>query len=248
MLNDVDVSTRLRPRGDSESHVSAEQALDLVADNALLRAALAKSKGAGVRRDLITQELQHRMGNLLTVVQAIARQTFASADAASVDAFGARMRALAAAQKVLIDSETRVASIRQVVADALAPHCADGAKVRISGPDMALDGRRAHALTLALHELATNAAKYGALSTETGWIEIAWSDVAGQFDFLWREHDGPSVLPPTRRGFGSTLVSRNLSLAFAGKVDLDFNHTGVTCRLRAASASTSENAKHGDAI
>jgi len=248
MLNDVDRSTRLLPRGDSGSHISAELALDLVADNALLRAALAESEGAGVRRDLIAQELQHRMGNLLTVVQAIARQTFALADAASVDAFGARMRALAAAQKVLIDSETCAASIRQVVADALAPHCADGAQIRISGPDMALDGRRAHALTLALHELATNAAKYGALSADNGWVEIAWSDAAGQFDFLWREHDGPPVAPPTRRGFGSTLVNRNLGLAFVGKVDLDFNPTGVTCRLRAASASPSENIKHGDDI
>ena len=236
MLNDAGGSTRLRARGDDGSHISAELALDLVADNALLRAALAKSEGAGVRRDLIAQELQHRMGNLLTVVQAIARQTFAPADAASVEAFGARMRALAAAQKVLIDSETRAASIRQIVEDALAPHCADGAQVRVSGPDMPLDGRRAHAMTLALHELATNASKYGALSTETGWIEIAWSDAAGVFDFLWREHDGPLVVAPTRHGFGSTLVNRNLGLAFAGKVELDFDPSGVTCRLRAASA------------
>ena len=248
MLNDVYGSMRSRMRPDSGSDISAELALDLVADNALLREALAVSEGAGVRRELIAQELQHRMGNLLTVVQAIARQTFASADAASVDAFGARMRALAAAQKVLIDSETRAASIRHVVMDALAPHCADGAQIRVSGPEVALDGRRAHALTLALHELATNAAKYGALSVDDGWIEIAWSDAAGLFDFLWREHDGPPVAPPTRRGFGSTLVNRNLGLAFAGKVDLDFNPTGVTCRLRAASASASASLRHGDDI
>lgn len=248
MLNEVDGPTRSHARRGGESPISAALALDLVADNALLRAALAKSEGAGVRRDLIAQELQHRMGNLLTVVQAIARQTFASADATCIEAFSARMRALATAQKVLIDSETRAASILGVVREALAPHCTDGERIRISGPEMALDGRRAHALTLALHELATNAAKYGALSTEAGWVEIAWTDATGLFDFLWREHDGPRVVPPTRRGFGSTLVNRNLSIAFAGESDLDFNPAGVTCRLRAASASTSELPRRGDGI
>lgn len=245
MLNDADGSTLSRTREDKDQ-LAAELALELVADNALLRAALAKSEGAGVRRELISQELQHRMGNLLAVVQAIARQTFASADAAAVEAFAARMRALAAAQKLLIDSETRAASIHRVVVDAVVPHCADGDRIRITGPEVALDGRRAHALTLALHELATNAAKYGALSMEHGWIEIAWTDAGGQFEFLWREHDGPPVIPPTRHGFGSTLVNRNLGIAFAGKVKLAFEPAGVTCHLRAASAITENSTTHGD--
>lgn len=242
MFDDVDGSTRR----DSERLMSAELALDLEVDNALLRAALASSEGAGERRELIAQELLHRMGNLLTVVQAIARQTFASADAASVEAFGARMRALAAAQKVLIDSEKRPASIHQVVANALAPHRADGARIEIAGPGIHLDGRRAHGLTLALHELATNAVKYGALSTERGWVEIVWSDIAGHFEFMWQEHDGPAVVAPTRYGFGSTLVNRNLAIAFAGKVDLRFDPAGVVCRLFAASGLTTLSSKHGD--
>ncbi len=103
-----------------------ELPMDLEEENALLRAALARSEGAGVRRDLITQELKHRIGNLLSVVQAVARQTFKDADAAKVDDFSARLLALGAAQKLLIDSETRSAKIAEVVAMALAPHCIDG--------------------------------------------------------------------------------------------------------------------------
>jgi two-component sensor histidine kinase len=208
--------------------------IDLVADNAQLRAALALAEGAGLRRDLITQELKHRIGNLLTVVQAIARKTFATVDAASVVDFNARLRALATAQALLIDSETRAAMLSEVVRAAVAPHSATEDQFRVSGVDLPLDGRRAHALTLALHELATNAAKYGALSVEGGWIEIAWSDIDGAFDLLWREHDGPPVTAPTRKGFGSRLITANLGVAFLGSADLRFNATGVECQLRGA--------------
>jgi two-component sensor histidine kinase len=219
---------------------------DLDADNALLRAALARSEDAGVRQDLVARELQHRMGNLLAVVQAIARQTFRLADPESRDTFSARLRALAAAQKLLIDSETRITSIREVVMEGLAPHCSEGDRARISGPEVALDGLRAHALTLALHELATNAAKYGALSVARGWIEVTWTDAEGHLDFSWREHDGPPVNTPARRGFGSMLVSRNLASAFGGEVDLAFNAGGVTCRLHAASIPAGDTNNTGD--
>ncbi len=223
------------PNGQQGSALPPPEILiDLVADNAQLREALALLEGAGVRRDLITQELKHRIGNLLTVVQAIARKTFASADAASVVDFNARLRALAAAQALLIDSETQAAMLCDVVRGALAAHCTEGDRCKISGPNLPLDGRRAHALTLALHELATNAAKYGALSIEGGWIEIVWTDSDGQFDFLWREHDGPPVTPPTREGFGSRLITTNLGVAFLGEAELRFNAIGLECQLRGA--------------
>jgi len=208
--------------------------IDLEAENAVLRAALARSEGAGVRRDLITQELKHRIGNLLSVVQAVARQTFKEADAASVTDFTSRLLALGAAQKLLIDSETRAADMTEVVSQALAPHCIDGQRATIKGPVVALDGRRAHGLTLALHELATNAAKYGALSVDNGWVEVEWTIDGGQLDFLWSEHGGPLATAPTRRGFGTRLITRNLGLAFKGEVDLSFKETGVQCRLTAS--------------
>jgi two-component sensor histidine kinase len=118
-----------------------------------------------------------------------------------------------------------------VVRQALAPHCADGDRAVISGPDIALDGRRAHALTLALHELATNAAKHGALAVDGGWIEVMWTRVSDQLEFIWREHDGPVVTAPTRQGFGTMLITRNMAVAFGGKVDLGFLTGGVECRL-----------------
>jgi len=231
MLNRQDTATEPRERQNGIRHLPPELAIDLEADNVMLRAALASSASADLRRDLITRELKHRIGNLLAVVQAVARHTFRNADVASVEDFNARLLALAAAQSLLIESETRPAMMAEVVSSTLAPHCSDGDRAKISGPDVALDGRRAHALTLALHELATNAAKYGALSTDSGWIEISWTQDTGALSFLWREHGGPAVITPERRGFGSMLISRNLGLAFGGKVDLDFNVDGLTCRL-----------------
>lgn len=233
MPNGQDTATEPRKRSNGIRHFPPELAIDLEADNVMLRAALANSASADLRRDLITQELKHRIGNLPAVVQAVARHTFKDAAPTSIEDFNARLLALAAAQTLLIESETRPAMMAEVLSSALAPHCSDGDRAKISGPEVALDGRRAHALTLALHELATNAAKYGALSTDTGWIDISWTVENGALCLMWREHDGPSVIPPERRGFGSTLISRNLGLAFGGKVDLDFNADGLTCRLLA---------------
>jgi len=231
MPQELQTAVELRKLPKPEHYLEPVLAINLEADNILLRAALASSASADVRRDLITQELKHRIGNLLAVVQAIARHTFRNADAASVDDFNARLLALAAAQKLLIDSETRAASMVEVVTSTLAPHCANGDRAKISGPEVALDGRRAHALTLALHELATNAAKHGALSTDNGWIEIVWTLEHGSLSLVWREHDGPPVSTPKRGGFGTTLITRNLGLAFGGKADLEFHKDGLVCRL-----------------
>jgi len=221
-------------RSNGRRHLPPELAIDLEADNALLRAALAQSVGAGVQRDLVSEELKHRIGNLLAVVQAVARHTFKEADPASLDTFGTRLHALAAAQKLLIETETRPATMADVVRDAVAPHCSEGDRAAISGPEVALDGRRAHALTLALHELATNAAKYGALSNDGGGITVSWTHDAGVLDFTWCEHGGPSVTAPDRKGFGSALISRSLGSAFAGEVSIMFHKAGVECRLHAA--------------
>ena len=209
----------------------ATSIFDLAADNAYLREALAVAEGAGVRRELITQELTHRIGNLLAVVGAIARKTFRDADPVAVEDFAARLNALAAAQRILIDSETSAAMLGEVVAATLGAHVID--RCRIAGPDVQLDGARAHALTLALHELATNAAKYGALSVDGGWVEVEWTKAGDQFDFHWRERGGPAVTTPTRSGFGSQLITHNLGAAFAGDVTLSFDADGVECRLQA---------------
>jgi two-component sensor histidine kinase len=147
--------------------------------------------------------------------------------------FTARLGALAAAQAILIDAETKPAMLSDVVRDALAPHLTADNRSIVSGEAVAITGRHAHALTLALHELATNSIKYGALSVRGGLLEILWTFVDGELDFLWRESNGPPVMTPTRIGFGSSLITQNLKAAFAGALDLSFKSSGVECRLRA---------------
>ncbi|GAM96429.1 sensor histidine kinase [alpha proteobacterium U9-1i] len=202
-----------------------------MAENTGLRAALALAEGTSIQRELVSQELKHRIGNLITVVQAMARKTFRDADIARVDDFTARLSALAAAQTILIDAESKPAMLSDVVRLALAAHNDD--RIIVAGPEIILNGRQAHALTLALHELATNAVKYGALSNEGGAVEIVWSKANDKLDFLWRERSGPLVSKPTRTGFGTSLVTLNLTTAFDGVVDLSFEPSGVECRLRA---------------
>lgn len=213
--------------------------IDLVAENAGLRAALASSEAAGVQRELVSQELKHRIGNLITVIQAMARRTFRDADVARVADFNARLGALAAAQALLIDAETKAAMLSHVLREALAAHASHNDRFVISGPDVALGGRQAHALTVALHELATNAAKYGALSVAPGVVEISWTEANGELNFTWRERGGPLVVPPTRTGFGTSLLTTNLKAAFAGFVDLTFEPEGVRCHLRAPTPAAS---------
>jgi len=221
------------PTGSALAIFEPEVLIDLAAENAELRAALALSEGAGVARELVTKELAHRIGNLVTVIQAVARKSFRDADAARVEDFNARLSVIAAAQKLLIETETRPALLVDVVSEALAPHCVIGDRCRVSGPQVTLNGRRAHALMLALHELATNAAKYGALSVDAGWVEVDWRCERDQLVLCWRERSGPAVTAPTRRGFGSSLITLNLRAAFSGSVDLSFEPDGVQCLLRA---------------
>jgi two-component sensor histidine kinase len=232
---------RLAARRQGRRMRRPELIVDFEAENVLLRAALALSEGDSERRKIVTQELKHRIGNLLTVVSAVARQTFNDATPQKLADFCARLHALAAAQKLLIDSERRAAPLDEIVRDALAAHYPSGGGANLSGPQLPLNGRRAHALTLALHELATNAVKYGALSVEEGWIEVSWEHTDLGLDLVWREHGGPPVAQPTRRGFGSLLITRNLGVAFGGKVDLTFHASGVECRLRAPASDQSSS-------
>lgn len=209
--------------------------LELEAENALLKLELAQAEDTGQARDLIAKELVHRISNLLAVVQAVARNTFRDADPALLTDFAGRLGSLAAAQK-LLHGEASSKGLGRIIKDALAPHGFDD-RCMISGPDIRLSGRRAHALTLALHELTTNAAKYGALSVDDGWIEVTWSCEGALLDLVWREHAGPRVAAPTRSGFGTLLVTRNLEVAFSGKAAIDFAPGGVVFRLRAPLAA-----------
>ncbi|MEF2553369.1 HWE histidine kinase domain-containing protein [Aurantimonas sp. A2-1-M11] len=185
------------------------------------------------RREL-THELSHRMKNVLATVQSIVSQSLRTAKSldAGREAISSRVQALARAQDILTQTSWTGAGIRQVVDEALAPHRTGQGRISIDGPDVVLSAQQVLGLSLALHELATNAAKYGSLSSPSGEVEIRWEVGTGDaFRFAWIESNGPLVGEPTRRGFGSRLIERIVGSYFEGDGQLDFPPSGVTFQL-----------------
>lgn len=190
------------------------------------------------RHRLLTNELNHRVKNTLATIQSIARHT--ARRTASVEdfrqAFEARLLALSATHNVLTQSSWEAADLRDLLAHETAPYPAE--QVRVSGPAIMLPARQALALGMVFHELATNAAKYGALSTATGELDVQWANlhVGGQTSLLvleWRESGGPAVSRPTHEGFGSRLVKSSVQQDLGGTVALDFTASGLVCRIEA---------------
>jgi two-component system, chemotaxis family, CheB/CheR fusion protein len=195
-------------------------------------------KLAAQHRELLLGELNHRVKNTLATVQAITRQTLASAhDLASFrDAFMSRLQSLSNTHDLLAKDAWRSVDLREVVEAELAPYAATGRPApHIVGEALLLNPKTALALSLALHELATNAGKYGALSTLRGRISVAWETIArdGQrwLELRWSESDGPAVHAPERSGFGSRLVTEGIPYELGGEVELDFAVTGVVCTM-----------------
>ncbi len=210
---------------------SVGHAVDELLDELALREEAAAR--AGEQRDLLTRELGHRVKNLLTVLQAIARQTFGPyVDAERSRIFSERVVALSSALDVLLSDEQREGSVAEVVATTLRPHVDRMSRIQTSGPLVRLSGKVALALSMIVHELSTNALKYGALRDGNGVVKIEWTlDANGRFSFLWRECDGPPVIPPDRHGFGSRLIKRALPSECNPQVDVDYLPSGVVLRL-----------------
>lgn len=194
-------------------------------------------KQAEQRQQLLVGEVKHRIKNLLATVQAIARQTLKGAPAEERDAFIARLMALANAQDLLTLERWNRAAVHEVVNRALRPFEAKhNARFLAKGPEEVwVDAQRASMLTMALHELATNAVKYGALSNGYGVVSLTWEargaqDGAQSVHLTWRELGGPLVVPPERKGFGSFLIERALQ-GGGGSAKLDFNPNGLICSL-----------------
>ncbi|MBP2231225.1 PAS domain S-box-containing protein [Azospirillum agricola] len=192
-------------------------------------------KKAEERQLLLLEELNHRVKNTLAIVQSIASQTLrlVTTPAAFTESFQARLHALAQAHDLLTRQQWQGALLDELLTLTLGPY--RGAdRVLIEGPPVMLSTGVAVSLHLAFHELATNAAKYGALSVQGGTVEVFWSVVerAGMaLELVWRERGGPPVVPPSRRGFGSRLIERGLPYELDGKVSLDFDLAGVRCAL-----------------
>jgi PAS domain S-box-containing protein len=200
-------------------------------------------KRADERRSLLINELNHRVKNTLAAVQSIARQTLRGDRPAdqTLELFNARLVALSAAHNILTRENWEGAGLCEIVEAALSPFEGHG-RIDVSGPDVRLSARAAVALAMALHELATNAAKYGALSTDVGGVRLAWrvgredrgpETARARLELEWREVGGPPVDPPGLRGFGSRLLTQGLPAELDGLAELEFAREGVICRIAA---------------
>ncbi len=188
--------------------------------------------------NLLLREVNHRSKNMLSVVQAIARQTVADNPEDFMERFADRIQALAASQDLLIKSEWRGVDLQELARSQLG-HFRDLVDKRIDlrGPAIHVSASAAQIIGMALHELATNAGKYGALSDDSGCVEVEWSVQPGEggeetFVLGWREHGGPAVTAPSRTGFGSTVLCRVTKESLDAQVELNYASTGVVWRLQ----------------
>lgn len=190
-------------------------------------------------RELLVDELNHRVKNTLAVVQALAKQTFETNGERDrrTDAFAGRLAALAFAHKLLSTEGWTRAYLADVVRQTLPFDAGAEPRVVASGPPVVLNPKQAVTMAMTLHELYTNAAKYGALSDPRGSVELRWSVGPGdRLTLRWTERDGPPVVAPTRRGFGSRMIEQALAAEFDAAVRLDFRPEGLTCTMEATLA------------
>ena len=237
-----DVQSRTGMAESSGEIGSAGAAVDGLLDE--LEAGKAAREKAEDHRRLLVQELDHRVKNILSTVQAVATQTFKNDGTPheSLDSFSARLAAMAEAHRMLMTENWSRAEIAKTIDIALGPFDRDDRKrFSTSGPPLILRAKAALALSMAVHELCTNAVKYGALRHDKGRVTIAWgmSCETGdeRFEFSWVEHDGPAVKPPAKGGFGSKMIQLALAAELDATVDLSFPHTGVVCIVSAAAVS-----------
>jgi two-component sensor histidine kinase len=207
-----------------------------------LRDQLDARKEAEAHAQLLAEELKHRVKNAFTLANSIASQTFRDAETLeeALDAFSGRLAAMARAQDLLTANGRDRVKLGRLVDQALAAYRAVDwpSQLDVGGPQVWIGARMATALSMALHELATNAVKYGALGTASGRVAVNWTlkkEPSGRSTLRieWRERGGPPVTPPKRRGFGSVLVERALAFDLGGSAQLAFNPEGVVCTIEA---------------
>jgi two-component sensor histidine kinase len=181
---------------------------------------------------LVMRELTHRSKNLLAVIQAMARQTAARSDNTEdfVESFAARLQAMAASHDLLVSQSWYGADLKELVLAHLAQSIDPGSpQIEIKGDSHSITADAAQNLGLALHELTTNAAKYGALSVLGGKLSVSWTTEDGKIKLVWKESGGPEVVPPKRNGFGKMLLERLVGPALDGDVTIEFAPEGVRC-------------------
>jgi two-component sensor histidine kinase len=199
---------------------------------------ISQRKHAEQHRDLLIHELNHRVKNTLATVQSLAMQTFRGPETRrALETFDARLLALSGAHNVLTRESWKGADIREIVRNTVAAWSGGTvSRIVVGGPELRLRPAAALAMAMALHELATNATKYGALSNKDGNVSVHWTISDGNpahFELRWLEQGGPPVRVPTARGFGTRLIEYGLAQDLGGTVELAFNDGGVECTIGA---------------
>ncbi len=211
-------------------------------------AKLVAEEAARRHQELVGLELSHRLKNILAMVQAITSQTLRHATSLGEarDSLQRRIQSLGSAHDILFQGPVHAAGVLPIVRNAVSLHD-NGVQGRfhISGPDVEIGPKGALMFALMMYEQATNAVKYGSLSSDTGIVTVTWSleerEGGKTFVFLWRESGGPQVVPPTHQGFGTRLIQGALTGAVGGRVTLEFPPEGVTCRFEAPLSGFSED-------
>lgn len=190
-------------------------------------------KLAEERQLLLAREVDHRARNALAVVQAIVRLTHAGTPQAFVKAVEGRIRALAHAHTLLSETRWQGADVGRLVAEELAPYrSGESGRVQVAGPAILFSAEKAQNLALALHELATNSAKYGALSSPSGVLRVTWENERGALILRWQETGGPPVRVPSVQGFGTKIMNASIKQQIGGHVAWDWNPSGLICTIQ----------------
>ncbi|ANM07591.1 sensor histidine kinase protein (plasmid) [Rhizobium phaseoli] len=187
-----------------------------------------QSQEAEEERSLLVRELAHRVKNGFTLVQAIARQTFSRSDPERYNSFAERLAALAGTYDLILSREGSASPVKEIVSAALRAHVASQAeRIRLDGPEVVLPADIALPLSLVVHELATNATKYGSLGSENGTVSIEWKRDDGRVLLVWTEAGGPPVSTPTKKGFGSVLIERAFPSKAQARSRSDYRPAGL---------------------
>lgn len=250
---DLDVSYRIRtPAGELRwIEVRAQTRFDAEGQPISMAGVsqdITDRKAAEAHGDLLTKEMSHRVKNTLATVQSIVAQSLRGADvSADVAAtIAQRLQALAGAHDVLTTHGWEEAHLAEIVATATAPFDTSATeRIHFGGDEVRISSRAATAVALALHELATNAVKYGALSNDTGVVTINWHIYGSDLELVWREIDGPIVDQPTRRGFGTRMIEKALSTSVQGTAAIEYRPTGVLFKIRTSLENLVEASRGG---
>jgi len=193
---------------------------------------ITERKEAEERHALLAREVDHRARNALAIVQAIVRLARADSTPEYIAAVEGRIRALAQTHELLSQARWQGADMLRIVNEEIAPYRVRGAaRVCVSGPSVILPPDKAQVMALSLHELATNAAKYGALSNETGQVKVKWELGGGKLRLCWQESNGPAVREPPRTGFGVKIVTASLRQEPGGEVNFEWRSDGLVCTI-----------------